>query len=278
VEAKTGYGLDLAQELRHLAILRRVDALRPTRVVPTFLGAHALPPEFAGRSAEYIDVVVNEMLPAVAESEGASVFVDIFCDEGAFTREEAQRVLSRAVELGLRVKAHSDEFANLGCTALAAELGATSVDHLVKTTPSEMDALARSGTVAVLLPGTTLGLGSAGYAPARELIARGVPVALGTDLNPGTCPSPNLALVMAVAARYLKMSTAEALVAFTRNAAYASGCGDEAGQLRIGRRADVTVFETDDYRDVAYEFGGNPVWGVMIDGSWAVTPEELAAT
>lgn len=269
VEAKTGYGLDTAEELRQLALLAEADRRHPIDVVPTFLGAHAVPDDYRGRPDAYVDLVVGEMLPAVA-ARCPDAFCDVFCDEGAFTVVQTERVLRAAAALGLRLKVHSDEFANLGCTHLAAELGATSADHLVATTPAEMDALAASGTVAVLLPGTTFGLGSHRYAPAREMVARGVAVALGTDLNPGTCPCENLLLMLAFATRYLRLTPAEAIVAATRNAAFASGRGDRAGQIAAGYRADLVVMDTPDYRDLAYRFGGNPVVRVMAGGAWVL--------
>jgi imidazolonepropionase len=267
VEAKTGYGLTPEEELRQLAVLAEADGRHPVHVVPTFLGAHALPEEYRGREGDYVQLVIEEMLPAVA-AVCPTAFCDVFCDDGAFTLDQTARILHRAASLGLRLKVHSDEFAHLGCTELAARLGATSADHLVVTTPAEMDALAAAGTVAVLLPGTTFGLGSTHFAPAREMVARGVPVALGTDLNPGTCPCESLPLVLALATRYLRLSPAEALVAATRNAACASGCGEAAGRIEVGRPADLVVAATADYRDLAYRFGANPVAAVMVGGRW----------
>lgn len=275
VEAKTGYGLSVSEELRQLRLLEEADRLHPVHVVPTFIGAHALPDEYRGRPDAYIDLVVDEMLPAVAE-RNPGVFCDVFCDDGAFTRAQTARVLERAAALGLPLKVHSDEFANLGCTALAAELGAVSADHLSETRPEEMAALAAAGTVAVLLPGTTFGLGSSHYADGRAFVAHGVPVALGTDHNPGTCPSESVPFALALATRYLRLTPAEAVVAATRNAAYAVGRGDRAGRLSAGRPADLIVLDTRDYRDLAYRFGTNPVAGVMVAGTWVKAPDGAA--
>jgi imidazolonepropionase len=269
VEAKTGYGQSTAEELRQLSLLHRADELHPVRIVPTFLGAHAVPDEYRGRIEDYVDLVVDEMLPAVAESN-PGVFVDVFCDEGAFNCRQTERILVRAAEFGLRLKVHSDEFANLGCTALAAELGATSADHLGATSREEMEMMAKSGTIAVLLPGTSFGLGHSRYAPARRFVTCGVPVAIGTDLNPGTCPCESMPFMLALATRYLELTPAEALVAATRNAAYASGCGSEAGRLEEGWPADLAVLASTDCRDLAYRFGTNLVAGVMIGGRWTV--------
>ncbi len=266
-EAKTGYGLSTEAELRQLAVLLEADTRHPVRLIPTFLGAHAVPDEWAGQLDAYVEAVCDEMLPAVA-ARYPLVFCDVFCDQGAFSREQAERVLRRAAALGLRLKAHSDEFACLGCTSLAAELGATSVDHLVATTPAEIDALARSSTVAVLLPGTTFGLGGQAYANGRAFVARGVPVALGTDFNPGTCPCLSMPFIMALACRYIHLSPAEALVAATRNAAYACGVGEEVGRLEPGWAADLVVLEASDYRELAYWIAPDVVAAVMIGGAW----------
>ncbi|MFN2114711.1 MAG: imidazolonepropionase [Anaerolineae bacterium] len=266
-EAKSGYGLDTREELRQLAVLRRADAEHPVRIARTFIGAHAVPDEYRGRQEDYVDLVVEEMLPEVAR-RNPGVFCDVFCDDGAFTIEQTERVLTRAAELGLPLKVHSDEFANLGCTALAARLGAVSADHLAVTSPAEMEAMAASGTVAVLLPGTTFGLGSSHYADARAMVERGVPVALGTDLNPGTCPCESLPFMMALATRYMRLTPAEALVAVTRNAAAALGRGDDTGRLEEGGSADLVVMDTADYRDLSYRFGGSPAAAVMIGGRW----------
>jgi imidazolonepropionase len=185
--------------------------------------------------------------------------------------------------LGFRLKVHSDEFANLGCTAMAAELGAVSADHLVASSTGDMAALARAGTVAVLLPGTTFGLGSRSYADARGFVAHGVPVALGTDFNPGTCPCPSMPFILALAARHLRLTPAECLVAATANAAVAVGREREAGRLAEGRPADLVVLDTADYRELVYAFGDDVVAGVMIGGVWGrpltgTWPESVSQT
>ncbi len=271
VEAKTGYGLSTAEELRHLRILARAEKRHPVHIVPTFLGAHAVPPEYRGRQSDYVELVIEEMLPAVAEA-WPGVFCDVFCDEGAFTLAETRRILERARNLGMPLKVHSDEFVNLGCTAMAAEFGARSADHLVAAGSQDIQAMADAGSIAVLLPGTTFGLGSSHYAPAREMVARGLPVALGTDLNPGTCPSESMPLMLAIAARYLRLTPAEGLVAATRNAAESCGRGERAGRLAPGWPADLILIDSGDYRDLAYRFGSRQIDGVMIDGRWTIAP------
>jgi len=271
-EVKTGYGLNTAQELKMLEAIKSLDETHPVDLVATFLGAHAIPEEYKGRSEEYMDMVVKEMLPQAAK-EGAC-FCDIFCDEGAFTLAQSRRVLEAAKAWGLGLKIHADEFKTLGGAALAAELGATSADHLICTPEEELRLLAEAGTIAVLLPGTPFGLGEERYAPARRMIELSVPVALGTDLNPGTCWCESMQFVIALAARKMGMTSAEAIVASTLNAAYALGKGAEAGSLEVGKKADILILDTSDYRDLAYRFGGNLVARVF-KGGQPVWPKEV---
>jgi len=271
-EVKTGYGLNTAQELKMLQAIKSLDETHPVDLVATFLGAHALPQEYKGRSEEYTDMVVKEMLPQAAK-EGAC-FCDVFCDEGAFTLAQSRRVLEAAKTWGMGLKIHADEFKTLGGAALAAELGATSADHLICTPQEELGLLAEAGTIAALLPGTPFGLGEERYAPARGMIELGLPVALGTDLNPGTCWCESMQFVIALAARKMGMTSAEAIVASTLNAAYALGEGAEVGSLEGGKKADILILETSDYRDLAYRFGGNLVARVF-QGGQPVWPKEV---
>ncbi len=270
VEAKTGYGLDTENELKMLGAIRQLDLSHPVDLVPTFLGAHAIPAEFLGRADEYVDLLVEEMLPALqAEgylSEESPIFCDVFCEEGAFSLEQSRRILEKAKELGMRLKIHADEFTSLGGTALAVELGATSADHLVCTTDEEIRLLADSDTVGVLLPGTPFGLGETRYAPARRMIDAGVAVALATDLNPGTCYCEAMPLVMALACRQMRMTPAEAIVASTINAAHAVAVGHEVGSLEVGKKADLLILDVPDYRHLAYRFGSNLVQTVIKAG------------
>lgn len=269
VEVKTGYGLSPGEELRHLDVIAAAAGRHPVRVAPTFLGAHAVPAEYAHDRSAFVQAVVD-MLPTVAAHPLAAsgLCCDVFCDAGAFDVDETRAILTAAKALGLGLKVHSDEFENLGATALAAELGAVSADHLVVTTPGQMAALARSGTVAVLLPLTTIGLGSTHFADGAAFIRSGAPVALATDWNPGTAPCPNLWLALAVGTRYGRLSVAEALVAVTRNAACAVGRDASAGRLAVGRPADVVVTDTNDPRELAYAFGTNRAAGVIVGGRW----------
>jgi len=266
VEVKTGYGLDVANEVKMLAAIRALAAELPLRLVPTCLGAHAVPAEYAGRADAYVDLVIAEMLPAVQES-WPGIFVDVFCDQGAFSLEQTRRILQAARERGFRLKVHVDEFVALGGTSLAVELGATSADHLATTGPEEMDRLAASDVVAVLLPGTTFGLGQAHWAAAREMIHRGVIVALGSDLNPGTCWCESMPFILALACRYLHLTPAEAIVAATRNAAFACGLGGRVGSLVPGAVADLIILDYPSYRHLPYRFGNNPVQMVIVGGN-----------
>ncbi|NLE75857.1 MAG: imidazolonepropionase [Chloroflexi bacterium] len=270
-ETKTGYGLRTADELKQLQVIRQLACQQPVELIPTFLGAHLVPAEWRDDPNGYVDLLVGEMLPAVrrwwqAEAAGERLFCDAFCDEGAFDLAQTRRILESAHGLGLGLKLHVDEFRALGATALGVEMGAVSVDHLVCTPPDELAALARSATVGVTLPGTTFGLAHADYTPARPFIQAGGALALGTDLNPGTCWCPSMPFLIALACRYVRLSPAEAICAATINAAYASGCGERVGSLQPGKQADLLLLDLPSYRDLPYRFGANPVQAVVKRG------------
>lgn len=279
-EAKTGYGLTTATELKLLEAIYRLNATHPIDLIPTFIGAHAIPEEYKGRTDAFVDLVVGEMLPAVREWETEerktrqtirdTLFCDVFCDDGAFDLAQARRILEQARELGFALKIHADEFANLGGAGLAAELGAISADHLMVTRRDEMKRMADAKVVALLLPGTTFGLGKDDFANGRAFIEEKVPVALGSDLNPGTSWCESMPMVMAIATRYEKLTTAEAIVAATLNAAYASGVGERVGSLEAGKLADVLIADVPDYRYMAYRYGTNPIRTVMKRGKTVV--------
>jgi imidazolonepropionase len=269
-EAKTGYGLDTKSELKMLEVIRLLDGSQPLDLVPTFLGAHAVPVEYSGRTDDYVELVVEEMLPAL-QAEGhlsnqVPIFCDVFCEMGAFSLDQSRRILEKAKALGMGLKIHADEFSSLGGTALAAELGATSADHLACITDQEIALLADSDTVGVLLPGTPFGLAEEHYAPARKMIEAGVAVALATDLNPGTCYCESMPFVMALACRQMGMTPAEAIVASTINAAHAISLGHEVGSLEPGKKADLLILDIPDYRHLAYRFGTNLVHTVIKAG------------
>lgn len=263
VEAKSGYGLTPDDEVKSL------EAIRALGCVPTFLGAHEVP---RGRPrSDYVREVIEVQLPRVRE---LARFCDVFCEVGVFSLDDARAILTAAKALGLGVKLHAEEFRTTGGAELAAELGAVSADHLMAVSDRGIRALKRSGTVAVLLPGTSLFLGAERMAPARKMIEEGVPVALGTDFNPGSCTATSLPLIMTLACTHLKMSPAEAWTAVTANAAYACGAGEEAGTLEPGKRADFVVWAAKDYREVPYYLGANLAWKV-VKGGKAVRDEGL---
>jgi imidazolonepropionase len=284
VEAKTGYGLDTATELKLLEAIRVLDKMHAVDLVPTFLGAHAVPEEFKGREDEYVELVVEEMLPRVRDwrleirnsnlqspisnlqSPISNLYCDTFCDEGAFDLRQTRRILEKAREMGFALKVHADEFANLGAATLAAELSATSADHLMVTRREEMRAMARAGVVAVLLPGTTFGLGKTDFADGRAFVEEGAAVALGSDLNPGTCWCESMPMIIAMATRYEKLTPAEAIVAATINAAAATGVAERVGSIEVGKLADILIADVPDYRHLAYRFGANPIETVIKRG------------
>jgi imidazolonepropionase len=271
-EVKTGYGLSTTDELKMLKAIRTLDLAHPIDLVPTFLGAHAVPEEFSDDAEGYVDLVVDEMMPMAVDNDELAAtsslarYCDVFCDEGAFTLEQSRRVLERAKELGLELKIHSDEFRALGGTQMAVELGATSADHLVSTPSAEIEALAKSDTVAVGLPATPFGLGHREYTPANQILEAGGILALATDLNPGTAWCESMPFIIALACRYMGLSPAQALVAATLNAAHAVGLGDRVGSLEVGRVADVVLIDLPDVRHLGYRFGVNPVDLVVKSG------------
>jgi imidazolonepropionase len=274
VEIKSGYGLDTASELKMLRAIEALDQTHPADLAPTFLGAHAIPPEYKGRADAYTDLVVAEMLPQVAawyknsffSQRNWPFFNDVFCEQNAFDLNQSRRVLEAGLALNIPAKIHADEFTSLGGVALAVELGAASADHL-DVTPSEDQArLARSNTVGVVLPAVNINLGSAHFADARALLDAGVALALATDINPGSAPCPSMPLVMAMACRYQKLLPAEALNASTINAAHAIGLGHRLGSIEVGKQADLLIVAASDYRHLAYQFGGNLVETVIKRG------------
>jgi imidazolonepropionase len=264
VEVKSGYGLSLADELKCLEAIAELNDEGPLELARTFLGAHAVPAEFASDREGYVRLILEEMLPEVAR-RGLAEFCDVFCDTGAFTLAESERILVRARELGLQVKLHADELSPLGGAELAARVGAVSADHLLCITDRGVEALAGSGTIATLLPGTAFFLGLP-YAPARRLIERGVAVALGSDCNPGTCPTENLPLVGTMACTQMGMLPAEALTALTLNAAAALGRSERIGSLEVGKQADLIICSMPSYQHFFYHFGVDHVWCVVKRG------------
>jgi len=270
IEAKTGYGLTLEDERKQLAAAK---VAHPVRRVHTVLAAHLTPEEYAGRDDEYIDLVCSQILPALAGQAG---FVDVFCDEGAFTVEQARRVLETGRALGYRLKIHAEELAHTGGTALAADLGAVSADHLIHITADDIAALRQSGTAAVLLPGTSYTLHTT-YAPAKELLTAGVTVALATDFNPGSCYSENLQMAISLACQEDRITPAEALRAATLGGAAALGLQHEVGSLEPGKYCDLLVLDAATHQELPYHWGVNLVSGVLVGGEVVVRDRQLVA-
>jgi imidazolonepropionase len=259
IEAKSGYGLDVASELKILSLHRRLAARQPIEICSTFLGAHVVPAEYRGKAdgtERYIRLLTETLIPEVARDRLAE-FCDVFCDRGAFTREQARRILSRGLEFGLAPRLHAEQLSRTGATQLAVKLGAASCDHLEQVNRADISALGKSKTVATLLPGCDFHLGWKKYAPARELIETGAIVALATDYNPGTSPTVSMAMILSLACSHLRMTPAEAICAATINGAYALRREREIGSLEVGKLADLAVFEVADYREIPYYFGMN---------------------
>ncbi|HEU4395666.1 MAG TPA: imidazolonepropionase [Planctomycetota bacterium] len=264
MEVKSGYGLSLEEEIKALEVARALDDRGD--VVPTFLGAHAVPPEYDGRSAAYARVVADEMIPEVAR-RGLARYCDVFCEKGYFDARLSRRILLAAREHGLGLRIHADELSACGGAQLAAETGCASADHLLRVGKAGIRALAGAGVVAVLLPGTSFFLGMGRWAPARRMIEAGVPVALGTDCNPGSSMTESLQACLTLACLGLRMTAAEALVAATRNAACSLGLGNQCGRLAPGYRADLVVLDVPDPRLLAYHHGVNHAAVVVHHGA-----------
>jgi len=268
VEVKSGYGLTVEDELKTLRVIARLASELPLRLVATWLGAHEIPLEHratpGGRRA-YVDLLVHEMIPRVA-SERLATFADVFCEPGVFTVEETRTILTAARAAGLALKLHADELSAGGGAELAAELGATSADHLATISPAGVAALASSPTVATLLPGTMLFLGKSSHAPARALIDAGAAVALATDFNPGTSPTPNLPLILTLGVSQLRLSSSEAIIAATVNGAAALGLAAETGQIASGFSADLALFDIADVRELPYWYGDRRCQATWVRG------------
>ncbi len=271
-EAKTGYGLQTSTELRLLKALLALDDESPLDLVITFLGAHAIAPEYKDNPQGYTDEVSNTMLPMLKEWWETHAprlplpFVDVFCENKAFTLEQSRQILTRAGSLGFPLKIHADEFENLGGAALAAELGAASADHLVRTSDADIKALANSDTVAVALPCTPFGLAESDYTPARKILEAGGMLALATDCNPGTSWNESMQFAIALACRYMRLTPAQAIAAATINSAHAIRRSELIGSIEVGKQADILILSVSDYRQVGYRYGTNLVKQVIKRG------------
>jgi imidazolonepropionase len=272
VEAKSGYGLSVEDELKLLRAIRQLNDETLLRYVPTFLGAHDIPDEYRERRADYVALIIGEMLPRVAQ-EGLAEYCDVFCEEKVFTVEETRRILMAAREHGLKLRLHADQLSLSGGAKLAAELSAATADHLEYTDAAGIAALKKAGVQPVLLPASVYALGHTRYPAAREMIDAGLAVVLATDFNPGSSPTPSMPMVLSIACTHLRMSPAEALTAATINAAYSLGRGAETGSLETGKSADFVVHDCADYREVAYFFGLEHARAVYMGGRLAYLRE-----
>jgi imidazolonepropionase len=276
VEAKSGYGLRLEDELKQLRVAKRLDETHPVDVVSTFMGAHAVPEEYKGRSAEYVDLVIHEMLPKV-KRQGLAEFCDVFCEHGVFSVEESRRILSAAKANGFGLKIHADEIEPMGGAQLAGELGCISAEHLLAATDEGLEAMREAGVIAVCLPATSFNLRLTSHARARAMIDMGVPVALSTDYNPGSSPTESLQLVMTLGCLNLGMTPEEVLTAMTINAAHAIGRADTVGSLEVGKQADLVIYDAHNLAYLPYHFGVNHVDTVVKNGKVVVAGGRLTA-
>jgi imidazolonepropionase len=266
LESKSGYGLTLEDELKVLRVMKRLNQETPLEIVPTFLGAHAMPRKM--HADEYVDLVVNEMLPRVT-SDNLAEFCDVFCERNYFNIDQSKRILSAAKKLGLKLRIHADQLSNSGASTLAAELKTTTADHLEQTDEKEIALLKFAGVQPVLLPGSVYALGSTRYPRARQMVEAGLGLVIATDFNPGSSPTPSMPMILSLACTQMKMSPAEAISASTINAAYSLGRGDRIGSLEQGKFANFAIFDSEDYRELAYWFGVPLMHGVYVRGKKA---------
>ena len=265
-EAKSGYGLNLTEELKQLKVIQSLNDNQPVDLVPTFMGAHALPPEFRENREGYLKLLCEEMIPAVAAQKLAK-FCDVFCETGVFTAEESRRILECGKAYGLIPKIHADEIDPIGGSVLAGEIGAISAEHLIVCPDEGIQSMARGGTIACLLPATSFYLNST-YAPARKMIEAGVPVALASDYNPGSCPCLNLQLVMNLGCLKYRMTPEEVLTAVTLNGAAAIGMADQVGSIEPGKQADLVIWDAPDLNYLCYRLGSNLARSVVKKGEF----------
>ena len=263
-EAKSGYGLETEEELKQLRVIKRLNKEHPMDLVPTFMGAHALPPEFKENREGYLKLLCEEMIPAAAKQKLAK-FCDVFCETGVFTAEESRRILQAGLDNGLTPKIHADEIDAIGGSRLAGEIGAISAEHLIVCPDAGIESMAKGGTVACLLPATSFYLNST-YAPARRMIEAGVPVALASDYNPGSCPCLNLQLVMNIACLKYRLTPEEVLTGVTLNAAAAVGMADKVGSIDRAKQADLVIWDAPDLNYLCYRLGSNLAHTVIKKG------------
>lgn len=265
IEAKTGYGLDTESELKSLRVLDNVHNNHQIDIFPTFLGAHSIPDEFNGDADAYVDLICNEMIPAVSK-QGIAKFCDVFCEVGYFDLLQSSKILKTAMKYNLTPRIHSDEFSNIGGTKLASEVQAVSADHLMEISDNDIDLLTNSDTIAILLPGTTFFLGKEKYAPARKLIDRGVHIAIASDFNPGSCHIKSMPFIIGLSCIYLGLSIEEALKAATWSGACALNEQDRIGSIEVGKQADLIIWDLDKIEQIPYNLTSAPIKNVIKAG------------
>jgi imidazolonepropionase len=268
IETKSGYGLNTETEIKSLLAAKELNHKHPIDIVSTFLGAHAVPPEYEGKTDEYVEQIVSEMIPRIAKGELAE-FCDVFCEEGIFSTKQTKKILLTAIKYGIKPQIHIDEIVDSNGALLAAELNAVQVGHVLKSNDDGLVALSKSETIATLLPGTPFCLMLKDYAPARKMIEMGIPIALATDLNPN-CWTESMQMIIALACYHMKMSPAEALTAATINAACAIGRQQEIGSLEVGKKADINIFNVPNHNFLPYHFGVNLISKVIKSGKVVV--------
>ena len=266
VESKSGYGLDTASELKSLEVVDEVNESHAIDMVPTFMGGHAFPNEFVNDHDAYINLICDEMVPAVAE-QGIAIFNDVFCEEGYFTVEQSRRILETGKKYGLKPRLHADEFVDSGAAELAGEVGAFSADHLMAVSDAGINRLAENNVVASLLPGTTFFLGKTSYAPARQLLDAGLTVALATDFNPGSCHIQSMPFIMTLACMHMGMTVEEAYQSATYHGAKALGLEHEIGSIDVGKKADLVVWNLDSLLDIPYHVSNHSIQKVIKNGN-----------
>jgi len=266
LEAKSGYGLSTESEIKMLKVIKRLDENLPIDIVPTFLGAHEFPIEFKDRKEDYIDILLNEMMPKVAKL-GLAEYCDIFTEEHVYNIEQSRRILNKAKDLGFKIRMHADEIKPIGGAELAAEINAVSADHLGAASDTGLAAMKKNGVIPILLPGTIFSLGMNSYARAIDMIDSGLPVALATDYNPGSCNCDSMQFIVTLACLQMKMTPAEAICASTINAAYSLERGDKIGSIEVGKKADLLIMDMPSYQYLPYHFGSNNVKFVIKNGT-----------
>ncbi|MGB2696524.1 MAG: imidazolonepropionase, partial [Candidatus Zixiibacteriota bacterium] len=265
IEAKSGYGLSLEDEIKSLEVIKELNSIHPLDLIPTFLGAHHVPDEYKDKKEEYIDLLTREIIPEVAERKLAH-FCDVFCEKGVFNLEESEKILEAAKKFGLKPRLHADQLTSFGGAELAAKVKAVSADHLENISDQGIEKMKKAGVIAILLPGATFGLGLRDYAPARKMIDSGLAVALATDFNPGSSMTESMPMILSLSCLMMRMTPAETITASTINSTCAVDKGDMMGSLVLGKKADLIVWEVENYRIIPYHYGVNLICKVIKDG------------